>query len=139
MGLRGPPPKHPHLKVVSGTTRSDDPAPTVDLPAVDVVPDPPDWLPSVHAIKEWHRLAPILVANRLLSVGDLSTLGHLCSVHGKLVQLWTAGETPTGHMLAQYNALAGSFGLSPGWRSKVKQIGDKNAENPFAKHKSPAG
>jgi hypothetical protein len=50
---------------------------------------------------------------KLLSVGDLSTLGHLCSLHGKIVQLWAAGESPTGHMLAQYNTLAGSFGLAP--------------------------
>ena len=111
----------------------------MELPPVDAVPDPPDWLPNTHAVKEWHRLAPILVANKLLSVGDLSTLAHLCAVHGKLVQLWAAGESPTGHMLAQYNALAGSFGLSPGWRSKVKPIGDQDETNKFSKFKKPAG
>jgi hypothetical protein len=126
-----------HLKVINGSERPT--IQTVDLPPVDTVPEPPDWLPSMHAVKEWHRLTPILVANKLLSTGDLSTLAHLCAVHGKLVQLWTAGETPTGHMLAQYNSLAGSFGLAPGWRSKVKPIGDKDTANPFEKHKHPAG
>lgn len=122
-----------HLKVINGSERPAIEA--IDLPAVESVPQPPDWMPSMHAIKEWNRLAPILVANKLLSVGDLSTLAHLCSVHGKLVQLWTAGETPTGHMLAQYNALSSSFGLAPGWRSKVKPIGDQDASNKFAKFK----
>jgi len=126
------------LRAIAGTVRPDRvDSQGVELPAVDTVPEPLDWLPNAHAVKEWQRLAPILVANKLLSVGDLSTLGHLCSLHGKIVQLWAAGESPTGHMLAQYNTLAGSFGLAPAWRSKVKPVGEHDAGNPFQKHKQP--
>jgi hypothetical protein len=40
-------------------------------------------------------------------------------------------------MLAQYNALGSAFGLAPGWAGKVKPGGDKDAGNPFDKHRSP--
>lgn len=127
------------LKVVAGTDqpcrREPDP---VNLPALDEVPAAPGWLPNAHAQKEWLRLAPILVTNKLLAAADLSALGHLCAVHGKMVQLWSAGEAPTGHMVAQYNALAAAFGLSPSWRGKVKPVGDKDAGNKFGQFKSPA-
>lgn len=139
MGLRGPPPKHPHLKVVAGTKRRDDPVPSVELPALSGAPDAPDWLPNAHSIKEWNRLAPILVANKMLAEADTGPLAHLCALHGKIVQLWAAGEGPTGHMQAQYNALASAFGIAPGWRGKVKPIGDKDAANKFAKFTKPTG
>lgn len=103
---------------------------------MDAAPDPVDWLPNAHAVNEWRRLAPILVANKLLTAADLSAFGHLCALHGKMVQLWAAGESPTGHMVAQYNALASAFGLSPAWRGKVKPVGDKDKGNQFAKFKA---
>ena len=135
--MSGPATRPTTLKLLSGTVRKDRaPGESVALPAVSAVPAPPDWLPNAHAVKEWHRLAPIMVANRLVTEADLSSLGHLCAVHGKLVQLWSAGEAPTGHMLAQYNALAGAFGLAPAWRSKVKPVADEGKQNPFAKHKA---
>jgi len=76
-----------------------------DLIPVDTVANPPpapDWLPNAHAVKEWDRLTRILIANKLLTEGGLSALATLCAVHGKLVQLWAAGETPKAAMLAQY-------------------------------------
>lgn len=127
------------LKIVTGTDqpcrREPDP---VQLPSLDAVPAAPDWLPNAHAQKEWQRLAPILVTNNLLAAADLAALGHLCAVHGKMVQLWSAGEAPTGHMVAQFNALAAAFGLAPAWRGKVKPVGDKDAGNKFGKFKGPA-
>lgn len=107
------------------------------MPLVDDQPEAPDWLPNAHARKEWDRLVPILMANRLLTTAALSTLGHLCSLHGKIVQLWAAGEAPTGHMLAQYNALASAFGLAPSWAGKVKPSGEGEKANGFAKFKKP--
>lgn len=138
--MPGPSRRPSTLKVISGTTRPDREAQAgVDLPSLSAVPPPPDWMPNAHAVREWQRLAPILVANKLLAEPDLGALGHLCALHGKIVQLWTAGETPTGHLLAQFNTLAGAFGLSPAWRGKVKPIGDKGSENPFAKFKRTDG
>ena len=136
--MSGPPKKPRHLKAVAGTARPDRaPVTVVEFEPVMAVPSPVDWLPNAHAVNEWNRLAPILVANKLLADADLSTFGHLCALHGKMVQLWAAGEAPTGHMVAQYNALAAGFGLSPAWRGKVKPIGDQDAANKFAKFKKP--
>ena len=139
--MSGPSKTHPHLKAIAGTSRADREAPeSVALPSIEAVPKPVDWLPNAHAVKEWERLAPILVANKILSEADLSAFGHMCALHGKMVQLWAAGEAPTGHMVAQYNALAGAFGLSPAWRSKVKPSGNKDEGNKFsAFKKSPTG
>lgn len=138
--MPGPTRKPTHLRSIAGTVRPDRPAPDgVSLPLLDEAPPPPDWLPNAHAIKEWQRLVPILLANKLLTEASLSTLGHLCALHGKIVQLWAAGESPTGHMLAQYNALASAFGLAPQWAGKVKPIGDQDAANKFSKFKKPPG
>lgn len=96
------------------------------------MPVAPDWLPNAHAIKEWNRLAPILTANRLLTEAGLSTLGMLCALHGKIVQLYAAGESPTGHMMAQYRGIANDFGLTPVAQGKVKPSGEKEKGNRFA-------
>lgn len=127
-------PRKPHnLKVVAGTARPDRLEPLgVDLPLVEHLPPPPDWLPNAHATKEWERLAPILFANRLLSEASLSTLGMLCALHGKIVQLYAAGEAPTGHMMAQYRNIANDFGLTPVAQGKVKPSGDTQKGNRFA-------
>jgi hypothetical protein len=105
---------------------------------LSAVPEPLDWLPNAHAVKEWCRLAPLLVANKLLTEMSLPTFGHFCAVHGKLVQLWAAGEAPTGHMLAQYNALGAAFGLAPAWLSKVRLGDGKDKANKFGKLKDTA-
>lgn len=135
-----PNPRKPRaLKVIAGT---DQPSRRerggADLPAVSEVPKAPDWLPNAHAKKEWNRLAPILVANGLLTDGGLSALGTLCALHGKLVQLWAAGESPTGHMLAQYRNLINDFGLTPVAQGKVKSVGsEEKAGNRFSRNGKP--
>jgi phage terminase small subunit len=135
--MPGPSKRPSHLKVISGTTRpSREPEGAIELPPLTEIPPVPDWLPNAHAVTEWNRLAPLLVANKLLAEADVSSFGHLCALHGKMVQLWVAGESPTGHMISQYNALAGAFGLSPAWRTKVKPIGTKDSTNKFAQIKT---
>jgi phage terminase small subunit len=131
--MPGPPKRASHLKIISGTDVPKRRAEGTELPPLTEIPDPPDWLPNAHSVTEWKRLAPILVANKLLAEADVSPFGHMCALHGKMVQLWVAGEAPTGHMVNQYNALASAFGLSPAWRSKVKPIGTKDSTNKFAK------
>lgn len=111
------------LKVVAGT---DQPSRRIEggaeLPVLSAVPAAPDWLPNAHAVKEWDRLAPILVANKLLTEAGLSAFGMLCSLHGKLVQLWAAGEAPVASMVAQYRNLINDFGLTPVAQGKVKPM-----------------
>ncbi len=114
----------PWLKVLAGTSRADRDAqpetPAVEMPLVLDVPEAPDWLPNKHAEAAWNRLTRILHSNRLLTEASLSPLAMLCALHRKLVQLWMAGETPTGHMVAQYRALVGEFGLTRIAQGKVK-------------------
>lgn len=129
----GNPRKPTSLKVVAGTDRPDRAAPeSIDLPLVDAVPSPPDWLPNAHARKEWERIAPILHANKLLTEAGVTTLGHLCAIHGKIAQLYAAGESPTGHMSAQYRGLCNDFGLTPVAQGKVKPSGKEESGNRFA-------
>lgn len=131
-----PNPRKPtSLKVVAGTDRPDRaPPPSVELPLVDSVPLAPDWLPNAHAVREWERLAPILHANKLLTEAGLSTLAMLCALHGKVVQLYAAGESPTGHMLAQLRGLSNDFGLTPVAQGKVRPSAEKDTGNRFARN-----
>lgn len=136
------PRKPAHLKSIAGTTRADRPdPPAIDLPLVAAIPEPPDWLPSAHAIKEWNRLAPILFRLGLLTEGGLSALAMLCALHGNLVQMWTAGVKPTGHLIAQWRSLYNDFGLTPAAQGKVKAIGETEGQpaNRFGRNgKRPA-
>ena len=127
-------PKKPsNLKVITGSRQPDDGV-TVELPLVSDVPSAPDWMPNAHAFKEWDRLAPILHAVGLLTEAGLSTLAHLCALHGKIVQLYAAGESPNASMVAQYRAIANDFGLTPVAQGKVRPSGEKPKENPFTKN-----
>ena len=131
--MPGPGKKPASLKVVAGTTRKDrEQEPSVELPPVSEVPAPPDWLPNAHAVKEWERLAPILVANKLLTEAGTSALGVLCALHGKIVQLYIAGEAPVASMVSQYRNLINDFGLTPVAQGKVKPIGETEKGNKFA-------
>lgn len=125
------------LKAVAGTIRPCRTRKEVALPVLDSVRPPPDWLPNAHAKKEWNRLCPILVANGLLTEGGLSAFGMLCSLHGKLVQLWSAGESPTGHMVAQYRNLINDFGLTPVAQGKVTPVSKEPEANPFLRNGQP--
>ncbi|MES2219177.1 MAG: hypothetical protein V4501_12300 [Pseudomonadota bacterium] len=128
--------KSSRLKAIAGTSRADrDTEIQVDMPLVDVVPEPPDWLPNIHAVKEWDRLARILTENKMLTEGGLSALAVLCSIHGKIVQLCKAGESPTGHMLAQYRGYINDFGLTPVSQGKVTPNGsEKPKANAFSRN-----
>lgn len=107
--------------------------PVVEFPLATRVPTAPDWLPNVHAVKEWNRLAPILVAQKLLTEAGESPLAVLCALHGKIVQLYAAGESPTGHVVAQYRNLINDFGLTPVAQGKVKHSGGQEKQsNKFA-------
>jgi hypothetical protein len=105
----------------------------VELPLLDEVPPAPPWMPNAHAVNEYERLAPILHANKLLTSAGVMALAHLCAIHGKMVQLWAAGECPTGHMLSQYRALINDFALTPVAQGRVKVGGtDAKKKNRFA-------
>lgn len=140
--MPGPPKKATTLKSISGTKQPcrAAPPPSVELPVLDKVPAPPDWLPNAHAVKEWNRLAPILTANKLLTEGGLSALAHLCAMHGKIVQLYAAGEAPTASMASTLQSMINDFGLTPVAQGKVKMNGGEEKKgNKFASNGKRAG
>lgn len=126
------PRKPQSLKIVSGTARNDRLTESVKFPLIVDMPATPDWLPNAYAVNEWKRLVPLLMANKLLTEGGLSALAILCSLHGKIVQLYAAGECPTGHLSAQYRNLINDFGLTPVSQGKVKPFTGEGRPNPFA-------
>lgn len=133
--MPGPGKKPAQLKAVSGTIRKDREVPNaVDLPVLSHIPAAPDWLPNAHAIKEWDRLAVILTANKLLTEGGLSALGMLCSLHGKIVQLYAAGEAPTASMAGTLRNMINDFGLTPVAQGKVTPVAPEGEGNAFKKH-----
>lgn len=140
--MPGPSKTPPHLKSIAGTIRADrdSDANAIQFATLDTLPEAPDWLPNGHAVKEWNRLGQVLVANKLLTEASLMAFAHLCALHGKVVQLWTAGETPTGHMLSQLRGLFDAFGVPPAAASKVRPAGKEgNKGNKFGRNgKRPA-
>ncbi|MET3132874.1 phage terminase small subunit [Oxalobacteraceae bacterium GrIS 1.11] len=131
--MPGPSKKPAQLKAISGTKQPCRAAPAaINLPVIDEVPDAPDWLPNAHAVKEWNRLARILTANKLLTEGGLSALAMLCALHGKIVQLYAAGEAPTASMASTLQSMINDFGLTPVAQGKVKPVGEETKGNKFA-------
>lgn len=129
-----PRPRKPtNLKLLAGTSRRDRDKDRHDpFPALDGVPEAPDWLPNAHAVNEFNRLAESLHASRVLSEASVVPLAHLAAIHGKLVQMYSAGAIPTGAMLSQYRALCGDFGLTPATATKVSPGQPIKAGNKFS-------
>src|SRR4051812_9749357 len=65
-----------HLRVMRGTLQRcrDDTLHTAGILAFDGTPNPPSWMQNRDALDEWGRLAPLLLANRLLTPGNINAL-----------------------------------------------------------------
>lgn len=126
-----------NIKQLTGTVRKDRENPdALELPTLEEVPAAPDWMPNAHAIKEWNRLAPILVANKLLTEASLGPLGQLCALHGKIVQLYAAGEAPGASLIGTLRNLHNDFGMTPISQGKVRSVGGETEKkgNAFARN-----
>lgn len=130
--MSGPAKLPPHLKIIRGTlSAKDHPAETTPvLPSLDAVPSPPEWLRNADARAEWARLAPLLVANRLLNEGNIGLLAQLCATHGHLVGIWRSRSKAkvNAAMIATYRSLSNSLGLL-GWTVPMPQAVNKFAIN----------
>jgi hypothetical protein len=111
-----------HQKQLAGTDRPDRSIsiPEIEDQPIEEIPPPPLWLPNAHAVNEWLRLAPILIKDKLLTAGSLSALGQMCALHGKIVQLYAAGESPGASMLGTLRTMHNDFGLTPMSQGKVR-------------------
>lgn len=118
--------KASNVKMLSGTYDSKDRKADADgigqYPALTQVPKPPPWLTNSHALAEWKRLAPILTNAKVLTEAGLMAFTHMCNLHGKMVQLWAAGEVPGMSMMNQYRVLITDFGLTPIAQTRIKQL-----------------
>lgn len=127
-----------NVSFLRGTNRSDRLSGDTAISRIEELlvstPLPPLWLPNHHAVTEWMRLAPILINMKLLTEGSLSSLAQLCALHGKIVQLYAAGEAPGASMLGTLRNLHNDFGLSPIAQGKVKgeQAKDDPKPNSFS-------
>jgi len=126
------------FKALAGTIRNDRDEGKMEailnLSPMSYVPPCPDWMPNAHAVKAWERIAPILVANKLLAETDIETFGQMCALTGKVIQLYAAGETPGASMLGILRTMQNDFGMTPAARGKVKQMAETPADNKFSKN-----
>ena len=59
-------------------------------------------------------------------------MAMLCALHGKIVQLYAAGEAPTASMAGTLQSMINDFGLTPVAQGKVKPVGQEDKGNKFA-------
>ncbi len=128
------PRKPSNLKAIAGTVQPCRSVPEdVQFHVLSELPLAPDWLPNVHAVKEWDKLVRILHASNVLTEACLSPLEMMCALRGKIVQLYHAGETPSASLINALNAMQAGFGLPPAAYGKVKpSSGEKEKPNKFA-------
>lgn len=133
--MPGPNKKPTQLKSISGTDRPfrrEDIE--VDFEPLSDMPPHPHWLPNPHAVEMWNELGSILIANKILTNVSINAFAHLCAIHGKIVALWIAQETPPAAMYTIFNKLVDSFGIVPAAMGKIKMPGMDKKKNPFDKH-----
>jgi phage terminase small subunit len=116
--MAGRKPKVTTLKVLQGTfrpCRANHEEPQVKIGA----PERPKYLKGA-ARKEWDRLIPYLISVRVLAEQEQGSLAMLCLIHGKMVEAAKEGRILHPSLIAQYRILAGTFGLTPADRQRVK-------------------
>lgn len=95
--------------------RTDEPViePILDIPA------PPRRLKR-EARKEWERVIPFCVTNKIIGPEALSLLATYCYLHEQEVLAEKRGELLPAAYLAQYRMLAEIFGFTPSGRTRIK-------------------
>ena len=83
-------------------------------------------------------MAPVLMRMGKLTEANVDTFAQLCALRGKLVQLWNAGETPTGYLISQYRGLVNDFGLISVVSASARKIAaEPEKKSRFDRFKSP--
>lgn len=134
MAIRGRKPKSNKQKRAAGERRpSRQSAEVVEFPAAKTVPNCPSWVTYEAGQELWNELAPLLFAQRVLTVADIYALGHLCQHHGELLDQYRRGIPPKPSDRSELRRQFSEFGLTPSSRARVEK-GDKESENKFAQH-----
>lgn len=118
-------------KILKGTFKKSRANPSEpEILPIDGIPDPPRRL-SASAKKEWERVIEFIVNNSIVGAEGLSLLATYCEIHAAIVDERDILKVPASY-LAQYRALAGSFGLTGDSRAKMKAPkGSQESRNPF--------
>jgi phage terminase small subunit len=136
MATRGAKPQPDAMKIAKGETRpsrlSGDNV--VEFPTADRVPDPPEWLTNSDACALWSETAGVLFAQKVLATADVHALGHLCQLHGEVVDGYRRRIQPTAATLSQLRMYFAEFGLTPSSRTRVSKTGNGEQGNPFRKN-----
>jgi len=82
MGKRGPPPMHPHLRLLRGDGRPSRMKPPIAATIAPELPPPPAFLTG-YALEQWHAVAPELFRLQLLSVLDVQPLAAWAVAAGR--------------------------------------------------------
>ena len=109
--LRGNPGKRP--------LNEDEPV----IQPITELPEPPRKL-KLEAKREWKRVIPYIIGNRLVGEESLSVLATYCTLHAAMVLAEKKGELPPAAYISQYRSLAGEFGLTPSARTRIKAGGN---------------
>lgn len=98
---------------------------------VEGIPDPPRKLKG-EAKKEWYRVVEYVINNQIVGAEGLSLLATYCNLHAAVIKEEKREVVLPAALLAQYRALAGSFGLTGDSRAKMKSPAQGGtAVNPF--------
>lgn len=91
----------------------------VDFPVADETPKPPSYLRLKASKDLWNEVAPMLFAQRILTVADTHALGHLCQLHGEVTQSYKRRLPVSASALTQLRQYFAEFGMTPASRARV--------------------
>lgn len=145
MGLRGPAPKPTAIRAMEGNP-GHRPFNDREPIAIPCEPEMPKHL-NREARREWRRLAPILLAMRVLTDADGIALANLCQAYGTLIaaqrlmnkaskegRSGLLTKTPNGYLVQSpllaicnrqmllINAQLREFGMTPASRTRVDAV-----------------
>ena len=130
--MPGRPRKPDNVTHLSGTAQPCRLHDGIELPTLTELPPAPSYLPNEHALREWNRLGPILLKNKLLTEGSIGALEVMCTMYGVIFQQASAGVNPPAASVTAYRNMVNDFGLTPVAASKVKMPDQATPGNPFA-------
>jgi len=122
------------LKILEGSDQPSRRFNCVEMERVGDGVDPPSWMDDQFALEEWHRLVPLLQAQKTLRKAHLSMLAMLCQQHGLIVKKLKGRETLSAAEWSQYRLYCSEFALTPTSMARVPGEADVPADNPYLIH-----
>lgn len=104
-----------------------------DVPVLDIMPNPPDWLIGHDALTAWKNTGQLLINLKMLSPVDLPAFAQMCALEDKVIEIYKSGETPHNSQLATLRAFYADFGIAPMARQRLKMTVAAPTSNKFTK------